>query len=168
MSKRNFATSRSTTTQSSNRPRKVPTRIRPTCVQTETSSLSTPNVSVARVLFQPYFTSNTSQRNPRHFFPNCDVDIRKESYANVVLSNGTTMFQRLHCFRLRHSAYIDRRKVQTVIRLTYSQTETPSLSAMNLFAARKCCSSQISLVKKPVATLISASICTPMSCRQAA
>ena len=40
-SKRNFA--------SSNRPRKVSTRSRPTCSQTETSSLSAPNDSVARV-----------------------------------------------------------------------------------------------------------------------
>ena len=56
MSKRNFATLRLTTEQSTHRPRKVPTRTRPTCYQTEISSLSAPNVSVARVLFQPYFT----------------------------------------------------------------------------------------------------------------
>ena len=47
--------------------------------------------SVVPALFHRY----TSQRNPRHFFPKCDVDIRKVSYADVVLSNGTTMFQRI-------------------------------------------------------------------------
>ena len=47
--------------------------------------------SAVPALFHGY----TSQRNPRHFFPKCDVDIRKESYANVVLSDGTTMFQRI-------------------------------------------------------------------------
>ena len=36
-----------------NRLKKVPTRSRPTCPQTETSPLSSPNVSVARVFFQP-------------------------------------------------------------------------------------------------------------------
>ena len=47
--------------------------------------------SAVPALFHGY----TSQRNPRHFFPKCDVDIRKESYADVVLPNGTTMFQRI-------------------------------------------------------------------------
>ena len=56
MSKRNFATLRLSTTQSSDRPRNVPTIIRPSCSQTKKSSLSAPNASVAPVWFQPCFT----------------------------------------------------------------------------------------------------------------
>ena len=48
-----------------------------------------------RECFSSLFHWYTSQRNPRHFFPKCDVDIRKESYGNVVLSNDRTMFQRI-------------------------------------------------------------------------
>ena len=47
--------------------------------------------SVVPALFHRY----TSQRNPRHFFPKCDVDIRKESFANVVLSGGTDMTRKI-------------------------------------------------------------------------
>ena len=42
------------------------------------------------------------------------------------------------------------RKVQTRRRLASSQTETSSLPAPNVAVARKCCSSQVSSVKKPV------------------
>ena len=76
-------------TQSSNRPRKLPTRIRPTCSQTKTSSLSARNVSITRVLFQPYFTG--TQASGIH-----NISFRSaESYINVVLSNDKTMFQRI-------------------------------------------------------------------------
>ena len=43
------------TTQNSNRLRNVSTRSRPTCSQTETSSLSAPNVSFTRVFFPASF-----------------------------------------------------------------------------------------------------------------
>ena len=60
-------------------------------------------------------------------------------------------------------------------RLSSSQTETSSLSALNVSIAWICCSSQVSLAMKPAdsttllssttrsATLTSARICTPMS-----
>ena len=51
--------------------------------------LRTSYTSVVPALFHRY----TSQRNRRHFLPKCDVDIRKNLYANVLLSGGTTMFQ---------------------------------------------------------------------------
>ena len=55
MVKRNFSTCRLTTTQSSNRPRKVPTIFIPMSSKTETSSLPAPDVSVARVFFDVGF-----------------------------------------------------------------------------------------------------------------
>ena len=45
-------------------------------------NISTVGTGVVPALFHRY----TSQRNPRHFFPKRNVDIRKESYANVVQS----------------------------------------------------------------------------------
>ena len=90
VSKRNFATLLSTTTQSSNRLRKVPTRSRPTCSQTEISSLSVPNVSVAMkypssqvsLAKKPAEVHDTSFQNVMKR----DANNRKELYANVVLS----------------------------------------------------------------------------------
>ena len=64
-----------------------------TSSQTETSSLSFRTFPVARKCCSSLFYWYTSQRNPLHFFPKCDVDIRKESYASVVLTSGTTMFR---------------------------------------------------------------------------
>ena len=65
--------------------------------QTETSSLSAPNVSVARKCCsrQLSFGKEASGIHDTSFQSNmkCDVDIRKDLYANVVLSGGTTMFQ---------------------------------------------------------------------------
>ena len=58
----------STTTQSSNRLQKVPTRSRPPCSQTETTSLSAPNLSVASV-FPAKCHWQRCHRNPRHVFP---------------------------------------------------------------------------------------------------
>ena len=98
VSKRNFAALLQTTTQSSDRLRKVPTRSTPTCSQTETSSLSAPNVSVAIVFFQSSFIGiKPSGVHDTSFQSNmkCYVNIRKELYANVVLSSDTTMFQRI-------------------------------------------------------------------------
>ena len=68
MSKRNFATLLFTTTQSSNRLWNVPT-IRSTCSQTETSSLSVLNVSVARVIFLPSVFGKEASRVHDFFFP---------------------------------------------------------------------------------------------------
>ena len=68
MSKRNFATLLLATTQSSNRLRNVPT-IRSTCSQTETSSLSVLNVSVARVFFKPSVIGKEASGMRDFFFP---------------------------------------------------------------------------------------------------
>ena len=79
MSMRNFNIVLVTTTKSSNRLRHVLT-VRSTCSQTETSSLSMLNVSVARVFFKPsVFGKEASESmnaywNPSapstHTFPN--------------------------------------------------------------------------------------------------
>ena len=68
MSKRNFATLLLTATQNSNRLRNVPT-IRSTCSQTETSSLSVLNVSVARVFFKPSVLGKEASGIRDFFFP---------------------------------------------------------------------------------------------------
>ena len=68
MSKRNFAPLLLTATQSSNRLRNVPT-IRSTCSQTETSSLSVMNVSVARVFFKPSVIGEEASGMHDFFFP---------------------------------------------------------------------------------------------------
>ena len=90
---------RLSTTPSSSRPRKVPTRIRPTCSQTETSSLSATErfrstsfffQSVSLALIASGILDTSSLSNMK-----IDVYIRKELYANVVLSSGTTMFQEI-------------------------------------------------------------------------
>ena len=98
MSKRNFATFLLTATQSSNRLRNVST-VSSTCSQTETSSLSVMNVSVARVFFKPSVIGKEASGMRDFFFPErhevCDVDIRVNFYANVVLSRSTTMFQEI-------------------------------------------------------------------------
>ena len=39
------------------------------------------------------FDMYRSQRSPRHFFLKCDTDIRKNLFANVVLSTSMTMFR---------------------------------------------------------------------------
>ena len=83
-------------TQSSNRLPKF-TRIRPTCSQTETSSRAALDVSTAL----KYCTSQVSTGKEAcgihdTSFQNimkCDVYTCKESYNNVVLSGGTTVFQ---------------------------------------------------------------------------
>ena len=96
--KENFATLLLTTTQSSNRLRKVPTRSRPTCSQTETSSLSVPNVSVARVFFLSCVigkATNGFHDTSFQYIMKCDVYIRKDLYNNVVLSGGTTISHRM-------------------------------------------------------------------------
>ena len=86
------------------------------------------------------------------------VDIHKNLYANVAPSGGTTVPRDCGA----HEEGIDD--------LRTPRRKTSSLSAMNVFTARKCCSSQVSLVKKPVtplsktsrsATLMSARICSP-------
>ena len=46
-----------------------------------------------KVFFQPSFTSKKANGVHDSSFLKCDVDIRKELYANVVYSDGTTMFQ---------------------------------------------------------------------------
>ena len=88
VSKRNFATVLLTATQSSY----------PLCSQTETSSLSVMNVSVARVFFKPSVIGketsgvhDTSSQNVMSY----DVYIRVNLHANVVLPSGTTMFQEI-------------------------------------------------------------------------
>ena len=65
----------------------------------------------------------------------------------------------LHCFRLRHRAQIDFGKFRQGEYLRFHQTETSSLSAPNVSVARKCCSSRVSLAKKPAesTTLLSRS-----------
>ena len=67
-SKRNFATFLLTATQSSNRLWNVPA-IRSTCSQTETSSLSVMNVSVARVFFKPSVIGKEASGLRDFFFP---------------------------------------------------------------------------------------------------
>merc|ERR1712079_434090 len=50
------------------------------------------------VLFQPSFIGKESSGIHDTTFKsimNCDVDIRKDLYANVVLSGGTTMFKQI-------------------------------------------------------------------------
>ena len=67
--------------QSSNRPRKL-TRRRPTSFSdVNIITVGAEHVRCAKVLF--------------HFINimKCDVDIRKDPYANVVSSDGTAMFQ---------------------------------------------------------------------------
>ena len=79
VSKRNFASLLSTATQSSNRLQKVPTRSRPMCSQTKTSSLSVLNVSVARVFFKPSIIGKEAAECTTSSFLNvmkCDVDVR--------------------------------------------------------------------------------------------
>ena len=88
MSKRNFASLLSITTQSSNRLQKVPTRSRPTCSQTEATSLSAPNVSVARVFFQPSVIGKGASGVHVISFHNimkCDVDIRVNLYCSTLV-----------------------------------------------------------------------------------
>ena len=75
-----------------NLPRKVPTRFRPTFSQAEASSLSTPNVSVARVLFQPCFTGTQASGIHDTSFRSTTWTSARFLFANVVLSDGTTMF----------------------------------------------------------------------------
>ena len=81
--------------QSSNRPRKVPTRIRPTCSQTETSSLSVPNVSVARVFSQLCVIGKETSGVHDSSFHNimkCDVDIRKEFVRSWPVASESTLY----------------------------------------------------------------------------
>jgi len=50
------------------------------------------------VLFQPHLIGKEAQGIHETTFQSimkCDVDIRRDLYANVVLSGGTTMFQRI-------------------------------------------------------------------------
>ena len=88
MSKRNFATVLLTATQSSKR----------LCSLTETSSLSVMNVSVARVFFKPSVigkeTSGVHDTSSQNVM-SCDVYIRVNLHANVMLPSGTTMFQEI-------------------------------------------------------------------------
>ena len=93
MSMRNFDTLLLTTTQT-NQLRNVPT-IRSTCSQTETSSLSAPNVWFAHVFFQPASLAlqPTGSTTLLFIFRKCDVDIRVNLHIPVMLPGGTTMFQ---------------------------------------------------------------------------
>ena len=89
VSKRNFVTLLSTTTQSSNRLRKVST-IRPTCSQTETSSLSVPNVSVSRVFSSHVSLAKKPAESTTSSFHNnikYNIYIRKDfvRHSNVVM-----------------------------------------------------------------------------------
>ena len=76
-----------------------------------------------------------------------DVNIRKNLYANVVLSSGTKMFQ----------GTVERMTDELMAlvpstmrsRWLLHLTETSSLSALNVSIALKCYSSQVSLIKKP-------------------
>ena len=96
MSKRNFATCRLTTTQSSNRPRKVLTRIRLTSSQTVTSSLGAERFRCTSVLSASFIGIQASALyDTLSRAKKCYVNIRKELYANVVLPSSTTMFQRI-------------------------------------------------------------------------
>ena len=83
-------------TKSSNRPQKVLTRRRLASSQRETSKLLALNVSVAWHSVPAQFHWCTSQWIPRRLWTKhheCDVYTRKEVYANVVLSSGTTILQ---------------------------------------------------------------------------
>ena len=65
------------------------------CSQTDTTS---PNVSVARVFFKTSVIGKEANRIHDTSFQNvmkCDVDIRVNLYANVVLPSSTTMFQEI-------------------------------------------------------------------------
>ena len=46
-----------------------------------------------KVFFQPSFSSTEANGVHDTYFMKCGVDIRKELYANVVFSGGTTTFQ---------------------------------------------------------------------------
>ena len=95
MSKRNFASLFSTMTQSSNRLRKVPTRSRPTCSQTETSALSVLNVSVASVFPAKCHWQRSQRSHDTSFYNFMKYSVDIQFFRHVVLSNGTTMFQRI-------------------------------------------------------------------------
>ena len=109
------------------------------------------------VLFQPFprIHGTSSQNNMKR-----DVDTCKKLHANVVLSGGTAIFQGI-VERMTNeltalapstmrSRWLLRFGMNWRILSTSSQTETSSLSALNVSIAWKCCSSQISLVKEPV------------------
>ena len=86
MSQRNCATSVQVATQSSSPLRKW-TRRRPTCFQTENGAK---RFHCAEVPFQPSFTGKEASGFRDTTFQNvmkCDVDTRKELYANVVVSS---------------------------------------------------------------------------------
>ena len=83
-----FSTCFLITTLSSNRPRTL-TRSRPTCSQTETSSLSLRTFPLRECFFQP---SVIGKEAGGVHDTSCRVDICKELYVNVVLSVGTTRF----------------------------------------------------------------------------
>ena len=77
---------------------------------------------------------------------NCVDDIR-EDRTHVVLSGAMTMFQGI----VEHMTNeLTALAPSTMKSRTFSQTETPSLSTLNVSFTWKCCSSQISMLKEPV------------------
>jgi len=144
----------------------------------------------AEVLFQPSFIGKEASGIHDTSFQSimkCDVDIRKDLYANVVLSGGTTMFQGIgermtkeltalapSTMKIKVVAPPERKysvwiggsilsSLSTFQQVwiskgeydgscpsrTSSQTETSALSVLNVSVASKCCSSQVSLARKP-------------------
>ena len=65
------------------------------CFFQETLLPSETNVRCPEVLFQPQFIGKEEEGIHKLTFQSimkCDVDIRKDLYANTVMSGGTTMF----------------------------------------------------------------------------
>ena len=96
------------------------------------------------VLFLPNFTGNHVSGvhdTSFQYIMKCDVYIRKDLYANVVLSGGTAIFQRIV---ERMTNKLTALTPSTMRSRTFSQTETSSLSTINVSFTWKCCSSQIS------------------------
>ena len=88
------------TTQSSLRLRKQ-SRIRPTCTQTETSSLSALRAEIlhcAEILFQPSPTAKEASGFHDTSFQSvtkCNIYTRTELCTNAVFYDDTAMFQRI-------------------------------------------------------------------------
>ena len=133
-------TETSSLSSSSNRPRTV-TRRRPTFSQMETSSTLAPNVSCcAKVLFQTNFIGNKAcgfHDTSFHSNMKCDVNIRKELYVNVVLSGGTTMFQRIFESTMKELTALTQSTMKVKMLLHQSESTRYGPSSFNRCGPRR-------------------------------
>ena len=95
VAKRKCASLLSTTTQSSNRLQKVPTRSRPTCSQTETNITVGAEGFCCEGVFPASNKASGVHNTSCHNIMKCSVDVRVNSYVPVMLPGGTTMFQEI-------------------------------------------------------------------------